>query len=224
MYHGKHLKKFRGKTGQHRDDMLKNLVTSLIKYGRIETTWVKAKSMQRLAEKMVTHVKNDTSISNGICKEFVREHEITLPKLSELADRFKDRQGGYTRVFKNGNRPKDNAPMGIIEFVGEKYDLRTFLVTRAEARRRLEKDNLGFKTLDEIHEFLKTCETKGSPLQKSEFLRLKSQQKAMRDFERRIEKVKASQNYDSEAWEKAVQAEMELLTQKTKALKLTESS
>ncbi|KAI9298306.1 50S ribosomal protein L17, partial [Neoconidiobolus thromboides FSU 785] len=131
MYHGKHLKKLGRKTTQHRMDMLKNMVTSLIKNDRIETTWVKAKSMQRLADKMVTHIKKNSLHSENLCKDFVREHDITIPKLKELAERFKERDGGYTRVFKNGNRHGDNAPMGIIEYIGGENDLKAFMTVKA---------------------------------------------------------------------------------------------
>ncbi|KAI0243960.1 54S ribosomal protein L8, mitochondrial, partial [Massospora cicadina] len=148
------------------------------------------------------------------------EHDITIPKLEELAERFKDREGGYTRLFKNGNRTGDNAPMGIIEYIGEQHDLQAFLITRAEARRRLEKENFAFQTADEIQQFLETCKAKNAPLQKQEYLRLKIEQKNLITFERRIEKVKIAQKYDDEAWENAVRSEMEILTQKTKELQL----
>ncbi len=106
-----------------RKAMLRDLVTQLIIHERITTTETKAKELQRLADKMVTLGKKDTLASRRQAAQTVRfidanENQNALQKLfSDIAPRFKDRDGGYTRVLKLGPRRGDATPMAIIEFV-----------------------------------------------------------------------------------------------------------
>lgn len=106
-----------------RKAMLRDLVTQLIIHERITTTETKAKELQRLADKMITLGKKDTLASRRQAAQTVRfldaaEGQNAVQKLfSEIAPRFKDRDGGYTRVLKLGPRRGDSTPMAIIEFV-----------------------------------------------------------------------------------------------------------
>ena len=106
-----------------RKAMLRDLVTQLIIHERITTTETKAKELQRLVEKMVTLGKKDTLASRRQAAQTVRfieanENQNALQKLfSDIAPRFKERNGGYTRVLKLGPRRGDATPMAIIEFV-----------------------------------------------------------------------------------------------------------
>jgi large subunit ribosomal protein L17 len=103
--------------------MLRDLVTQLIVHEKITTTETKAKELQRLVERMVTLGKKGTLAARRQAAKTVRfidanEDQNALQKLfSDIAPRFADRNGGYTRVLKLGPRRGDSTPMAIIEFV-----------------------------------------------------------------------------------------------------------
>ena len=103
--------------------MLRDLVTQLIIHERIETTETKAKEVKRLIDKMITLGKKDTLAARRQAAEFVRfvdadENQNAVQKLfSEIAPRYKDRKGGYTRIMKLGPRRGDATEMAIIELV-----------------------------------------------------------------------------------------------------------
>jgi len=116
----RHLKKRKSfsRTSSHRTAMFRNMVTSLLEYERITTTLPKAKALRSYAEKMVTLGKKGTLASRRRALGFVRSKKVVAKLFDELADRYKDRPGGYTRVFKLAvNRAGDNAQMAIIELV-----------------------------------------------------------------------------------------------------------
>ncbi|HHX80420.1 MAG TPA: 50S ribosomal protein L17 [Acholeplasmataceae bacterium] len=114
-----------GRNSAQRKALLRDLLTDLIIYERIETTLTKAKELKRLADKMVTLGKANTLSARVRAAKMVRfEHtdeskeQFAIQKLfSEIAEKYKDRNGGYTRVLKTGPRRGDSAPMAIIEFV-----------------------------------------------------------------------------------------------------------
>ena len=111
------------RSSDQRKALLRDLVTDLILNGRIETTETKAKELKRLADKMVTLGKTNTLHSRRQAASFVRfekdaEGNYAIQKLfSEIAPKFANRNGGYTRVIKTGFRRGDAAPMAIIEWV-----------------------------------------------------------------------------------------------------------
>jgi large subunit ribosomal protein L17 len=114
-----------GRNSAQRKALLRDLVTDLIINERIETTEAKAKELKRLADKMVTLGKRGDLHARRQAAETIRfertqteTNEFALQKLfSDIAPRFKDRKGGYTRVLKLGQRRGDGAPVAIIEFV-----------------------------------------------------------------------------------------------------------
>ena len=108
-----------GRNSAHRRAMFRNMVTSLIMNGRITTTDAKAKELRRYAERMVTLGKQQTLAAKRRARRFIRTDEALRRLFSELAPRYADRAGGYTRVIKVHHRRGDAAPMSIIEFVGE---------------------------------------------------------------------------------------------------------
>jgi large subunit ribosomal protein L17 len=103
----------------HRAAMLSNMLVSLVKSERIVTTLGRAKELSKLADKAVTLAKKNTQASITKLTSLVRnEREIVIDKLlKELAPRFKNRNGGYTRVLKYGFRRGDGAPTAIIEYL-----------------------------------------------------------------------------------------------------------
>jgi large subunit ribosomal protein L17 len=107
------------RTSAHRKALLKNLVLALIRHGRIRTTDAKAKELRRVADRMVTLGKKNDLAARRRAYAFVGSHDAVKKLFDEIAPRFKDRNGGYTRVVKYGFRRGDSAPLSIIEFTGE---------------------------------------------------------------------------------------------------------
>ena len=97
--------------------MFRNMVTSLLEQERIETTDAKAKQIRRLADRMITLGKRGDLHARRQALAVIRSREVTAKLFSELAERYKDRPGGYTRIMKRGSRPGDAAPMSIVELV-----------------------------------------------------------------------------------------------------------
>ena len=105
------------RTSSHRKAMMRNMVTSLLDHERIETTDSKAKELRRFADRMITLGKRGDLHARRQALSVIRSKEITAKLFDELAERFRDRPGGYTRVIKLGNRIGDAAPISIIELV-----------------------------------------------------------------------------------------------------------
>ncbi len=106
-----------GRSSSHRLAMYRNLVTSLLEYERIETTDAKAKGVRRLAERMITLGKRGDLHARRRALRVIRSRKVTAKVFDDLAERFRDRPGGYTRIVKVRNRVGDAAPMSILELV-----------------------------------------------------------------------------------------------------------
>ena len=116
MRHKKDVKKL-GRTSEERRALLRNQVTSLFKEKKIKTTLAKAKETRRLAERLISFAKRgDLSARRQVCK-FVQEKNVVKELFEEIAPKYSERNGGYTRVLKLGARKSDGAKMAIIEFV-----------------------------------------------------------------------------------------------------------
>lgn len=116
----RHLKRTAklGRTGEHRNAMLANLVCSLIKHRRIQTTLAKAKAARSVAEKMVTLGKGGTIHDRRLAAARLRNDEdATKILFTELAPVFKERSGGYTRIVRLSQRNGDAAQLAILEWV-----------------------------------------------------------------------------------------------------------
>ncbi len=109
-------RKFNMPTDQ-RKAMLRNLVTSFLENGRIETTLTRAKETQSLAEKMITLGKTNTLHSRRQALEFITKEDVVTKLFAEIAPKYAERNGGYTRVIKEGPRRGDAAEMAILELV-----------------------------------------------------------------------------------------------------------
>ncbi|KAG0093612.1 hypothetical protein BGZ93_002844 [Podila epicladia] len=139
MHHGKHFRRL-NRTASHRKSMLRNLVTQLIQHDRIKTTLPKAQELKAIADQMITLGKRGDLHAKVQAASFLREHETTLPKLfGPLAERFKSRKGGYTRIHKMGNRFGDNAPVAVIELIDGPGDLKNQMLFKALARQENKK-------------------------------------------------------------------------------------
>ncbi len=101
----------------HRNLMLRNLVTALLKNGRIETTDAKAKEAKRMAEKMITLAKRGDLHARRQVSGFITEKAVVQNLFDEIAPGYEERSGGYTRIMKLGPRKGDAAEMVILELV-----------------------------------------------------------------------------------------------------------
>ena len=110
------------RTSAHRTAMFRNMSASLIKHEQITTTVAKAKELRPYIEKLITLAKRGGLANRRLAMSRLMD-EAQLTKLFDvLADRYKDRNGGYTRVIKAGIRASDAAPIAIIEFVDRDVD------------------------------------------------------------------------------------------------------
>ncbi len=122
MRHGKSGRKL-GRTSSHRKAMFRNMVTSLFEHERIVTTEKKAKELRPIAEKMITLAKRGDLHARRQALSYMQSKDVVAKLFDEIQSQFADRQGGYTRIIKTGNRQGDAAPMAIIELVGYEEDL-----------------------------------------------------------------------------------------------------
>jgi len=109
-----------GRNPAHRRATLRNLVTNLLIRERITTTLTRAKAARPLAERMITFGKRDTLQSRRQAAAFLMTPEATRKLFSEIAPRFADRAGGYTRIVAAGFRVGDGAKVAILELLGSK--------------------------------------------------------------------------------------------------------
>ena len=106
-----------GRPTDQRKAMLRNLVTSFLKYGKIETTVTRARETQSLAEKMITLAKRGDLHARRQVLAFVTEETVVTKLFDEIAPQYAERNGGYTRIYKMGPRRGDGAEVVILELV-----------------------------------------------------------------------------------------------------------
>jgi len=138
MRHQKHTRKL-GRTSQHRDAMLANLVASLILHKRVKTTLAKAKAARPLAEKLVTLGKGGTLHDRRLAVAKIGQKDVVGKLFKEIAPGFKDRHGGYTRIVKLGPRQSDSAPVAFLEWVDYVVEAETAPVEKTEKPVKAEK-------------------------------------------------------------------------------------
>jgi len=106
-----------GRPSDQRRAMLRNLVTSFLKHGKIETTETRAKETRNLAEKMITLAKRGDLHARRQVLSFVTEEEVVRNLFDNVAPKYAERNGGYTRMYKVGPRRGDGAEVVILELV-----------------------------------------------------------------------------------------------------------
>ena len=110
-----------GVVTKHRRAMFRNMATDLFRHESITTTDARAKEIRRVAEKMITLAKKGTLQARRQAAAFIKDKDVLKKLFSELAEKYKDRPGGYTRIIKMGYRRGDNAALSMIEIVQEDY-------------------------------------------------------------------------------------------------------
>ncbi|WP_040210072.1 50S ribosomal protein L17 [Clostridium polynesiense] len=106
-----------GRPTDQRRAMLRNLVTSFLKHGKIETTETRAKETKNLAEKMITLAKRGDLHARRQVLSFVTEEDVVKNLFENIAPKYAERNGGYTRIYKVGPRRGDGAEVVILELV-----------------------------------------------------------------------------------------------------------
>ncbi|POG74389.1 ribosomal protein L17 [Rhizophagus irregularis DAOM 181602=DAOM 197198] len=180
--------------------MLRNMVSSLIVHNRIRTTLPKAKAASRLAEKMVTWGKRGDEHAKTQAMRFLREHRLTIPKLfNEMADRYRTREGGYTRIHKLGYRDGDNAPMAVLEYVDTPEDLKYSMLIKRLARIELEPSLRVSPTIIE--------DGQAPKMEKRDFKKSLNHIKGQKKFDKNVEKMMKSQEMSKDDLDKKVSTE-----------------
>ena len=116
MRHMKEGRKLR-RTASHRKALLRNMVSSLFEFEKIETTDAKAKELRKVADKMITWGKRGDLHARRLTLRVISDKKVVHKLFSDIAPRFRERNGGYTRIIKTGRRKGDNAPLSIIELM-----------------------------------------------------------------------------------------------------------
>ncbi len=111
-----------GRKPDHRQHMMRNMVTSFFEHEKITTTVTRAKELRKLVDKMITLGKRGDLHARRQALQVIRDPKIVAKVFEMIAPRFSGRPGGYTRIIKLENRRGDNAPMAIFELVEEGFE------------------------------------------------------------------------------------------------------
>jgi len=132
-----------GRTSSHRQAMLSNMASSLIKHKRIYTTTAKAKALRKYVEPLLTKSKDDTTHSRRVVFASLQDKNAVTELFTHISEKVENRPGGYTRIIKTGNRLGDNAAMCFIELVDFNENmLKDKKKTTGKTRRSRKKSSL----------------------------------------------------------------------------------
>ena len=156
----RHNKKFNhlGRTNTHREAMLSNMASSLIKHKRIFTTTAKAKALRKFVEPLITKSKEDTTHSRRVVFSTLQDKFAVTELFKEVAQKIGDRPGGYTRIIKTGNRLGDNAAMCFIELVDYNENMLKDTAAKKATKTRRSRKNL--QQLKQLLRLLKLLQQK----------------------------------------------------------------
>ncbi len=172
MRHNRDEKRF-DRTSSHLKSMLSNMTNDLVAEGRLKTTTPKAKLLRRYAEKMITLGKDGTLSARRRAMAFMKSKTAVTRLFAEIAPRYKDRNGGYTRILKIGHRPGDNAPMALIELVTDEAVVtepkpkKKAPAKKSAAKKPAEKKAAEKKTAEKKTAEKKPAEKKAAPAKKA---------------------------------------------------------
>ncbi|GFN23018.1 MAG: 50S ribosomal protein L17 [Thermoanaerobacteraceae bacterium] len=106
-----------GRRSDHRNMLLRNIVTSFLREGRLQTTEPRGKEIKRIADKMITLAKRGDLHARRQALAYLLDEDVVTKLFKEIGPRYADRQGGYTRLVKVGYRRGDGAPLVLVELV-----------------------------------------------------------------------------------------------------------
>jgi len=160
---------------QHRELMFRNMLTSLLQYERIETTLAKGKELRGWADRIISLGKKGTLHARRRVFALLRNKEIVKKLFDEIAPKFKDREGGYTRVYRLGWRQGDGAPLSLVE-----------LVTYASPEEK--KKSTIKKAKEVLEKVTPKRKEKGEKIEKKEKEKVKEKEKAKEKKEKKAKK------------------------------------
>ncbi|MBM0275991.1 50S ribosomal protein L17 [Micromonospora tarensis] len=131
-----------GGSPSHERLMLANLATALFQHGKIQTTETKARRLRPLAEQLITKAKRGDLASRRRVLGVVKDKDVVYALFDQIAPRYSNRPGGYTRIVKTGPRKGDNAPMAIIELVEELQVAEPKANKKTAARKAAQQDKV----------------------------------------------------------------------------------
>ncbi|MFC8848925.1 MULTISPECIES: 50S ribosomal protein L17 [unclassified Micromonospora] len=131
-----------GGSPAHERLMLANLATALFQHGKIKTTETKARRLRPLAEQLITKAKRGDLASRRRVLGVVKDKDVVYSLFDQIAPRYANRPGGYTRIVKTGPRKGDNAPMAIIELVEELQVAEPKANRKTAARKAAQQDKV----------------------------------------------------------------------------------
>jgi large subunit ribosomal protein L17 len=129
-----------GRTSAHKKALLANLSASLIEHKHLITTEAKAKAARRFVERLITLAKTGTLNARRVVLQRLRQRDAVQTLFEDVAPRFKDRNGGYTRVVKLGRRSGDAAPMAVVELIGFETAVKKQKDKQAKAEAKKKKE------------------------------------------------------------------------------------
>ena len=142
-----------GGSASHQKKILANLAKQLFEHGQIKTTDTKAKLLRPYAEKLITKAKGGTLADRRNAAKLLNDNYVVQHLFDELAPKFANREGGYTRIIKLGNRKGDNAPISLIALVTEETaSAEATRATRAAASKKAEEAEQAEPTEEEAPE------------------------------------------------------------------------
>jgi large subunit ribosomal protein L17 len=142
-----------GGSAAHEKLLLANLAKSLFEHGRITTTEAKARRLRPVAERLITKAKKGDIHNRRLVLQTITDKGVVHTLFTEIAPRYSERPGGYTRITKIGNRRGDNAPMAVIELVeGEIAKQATVAEAEAAAKRAVKEADQAAETTEAAEE------------------------------------------------------------------------
>jgi len=193
-----------GRSPTHRKAMMANLVKSLVRYERVETTLARAKELRRDAEKIVTLGKRGTLHARRQAFATLRDDALTRKVFGDLADRFRERPGGYTRIVKTGRRHGDDAEMAMIEYLPADAELKPKAKkAKPKAKKKVEEPK------DAIKEAVSKAATEAAEEAGEKAESKKSTKKASADADAEEKQAEAKADSDEPAAEAKDDAEGE---------------
>ena len=127
-----------GKTTSHRRSMMRNMVTSILEKGQIKCTLARAKEVRKPLEKMITWGKRGDLHSRRLALRFVKSKEAMKNLFEDLPERYKNRQGGYSRIIKLGKRRLgDNSEMAIVQLLGSDKDTLSSIKSQSHKKKKV---------------------------------------------------------------------------------------
>ena len=129
-----------GRTASHRKALFRNMVTDFLDKEHLVTTVPKAKELRPVAEKMITLGKKETLSARRRALSFIRRRAVVRKLFDDLAPRFAERKGGYTRIVRLGFRRGDSAELALIELVGSEFEADSGSSKKEEKASKKEKE------------------------------------------------------------------------------------